>query len=81
MWAATLHLMPRLDVIGYAFVDSSIGLMLAALLWLLYSPSSPRCGRAGRILWSRGTGYLAGQFGDPRLGSHILLGVVIGLAM
>ncbi len=81
MWIFDLHLSPRFAVIGYAFEDLSIGLTLAFLLWLMYMALEPAV-RArwphSLITWNR---LIAGQFGDPRLGSHILLGVVIGLAM
>ena len=80
-WMFHLHLSPRLDVIGYAFEDASFGLTLAGILWLMYMALEPAV-RArwphSLITWNR---LISGQIGDPRLGSHILLGVVIGVAM
>jgi len=78
---ATLHLVPDLHVLGYAAEQASEGLMSACLIWVLYLALEPAV-RArwphSLVTWNR---LLAGQLRDPKLGSHILLGVVIGMAM
>jgi serine/threonine protein kinase len=81
MWIFNLHLTPRFAVFGYALEDASLGLTLSFLLWLMYMALEPAV-RArwphSLITWNR---LIGGQIHDPTLGSHILLGVVVGVAM
>ena len=80
-WAARVHVVPRVQLLGYAFEFLSIGVTIAGLLWLLYQALEPAV-RArwphSLVTWNR---LLAGQFVDPRVGSHILIGTVVGVAM
>jgi serine/threonine-protein kinase len=75
------HFIPRTDMIGYLSLNIAGALTLAMLLWTLYIALEPAV-RArwphSLITWNR---LLAGQFGDARLGSHILTGTVLGVAM
>jgi hypothetical protein len=78
---ASKHVIPRFDILGFGFEDIGFGLGLCGLLWLLYIALEPAV-RArwphSLITWNR---LLAGQIGDPRLGSHILIGAVLGIAI
>jgi serine/threonine-protein kinase len=76
-----MHVVPRLAVIGYVVTDVAMGLLMATLLWLLYIALEPAV-RArwphSLITWSR---LLAGKFADPWVGSHILIGSALGMAL
>jgi hypothetical protein len=75
------HMMPRSEVIGYFFNDLGAGLFLCTMLWLMYLALEPAVRSRwphSMITWNR---LLAGQIGDPRVGSHILIGSVLGMAM
>ncbi len=78
---ANFHLVPDFAIFGFAFTNFAIGLGLCGILWLFYIALEPLI-RArwphSLITWNR---LLAGQFRDPRLASHILIGVVIGMAI
>ena len=78
-WAATAHVVPRFELMSFALNQLSVGLALCAFAWVLYIAVEPAL-RArwpqSLITWNR---LLAGRFGDPRLGSHILIGVAVGL--
>ncbi len=77
----TFHVIPRTDMLGYVVQNLSFGLAMAVLLWVMYIAVEPAV-RArwphSLITWNR---LLAGQIGDPRLGSHILLGIALGIAL
>lgn len=72
------HIVPRGEMFGYVFYDMGFGVALAMLFWLLYIALEPVV-RArwphSLITWNRA---LAAQFGDPRVGSHILIGAAAG---
>ncbi len=76
-----IHVIPSFDMVTFLFEQLSVGLALVTLLWLGYVALEPAV-RArwphSLITWNR---LLAGNLGDPRLGSHILMGVVVGMAM
>jgi serine/threonine protein kinase len=78
---STFHIVPQLTVIEFFMEQIALGVALAMMLWVLYIALEPMV-RArwphSMITWNR---LLAGQFGDPRLGSHILVGAVIGTGM
>ena len=80
-WLAAQHIVPNADMIDYFFHNLSIGVALGGAVWLLYMALEPAV-RArwphSLITWNR---LLAGNFGDPRLGSHILVGVVLGMLL
>ena len=80
-WLAAQHIVPNADMIDYFFHNLSIVLALGGAVWLLYMALEPAV-RArwphSLITWNR---LLAGNFGDPRLGSHILVGVVLGMLL
>ncbi|HLJ48725.1 MAG TPA: serine/threonine-protein kinase [Bryobacteraceae bacterium] len=75
------HLVPDFAVLGFAFNNLAVGLGLCGILWLFYIALEPMI-RArwphSLITWNR---LMAGQIRDPRLASHILIGVVIGMAI
>jgi serine/threonine-protein kinase len=77
----TTHFVPLFDDVDFLFVNAGLDVLLCAILWVFYIALEPAV-RArwphSMITWNR---LLAGQFGDPRLGSHILVGVVMGVAM
>jgi predicted Ser/Thr protein kinase len=81
IFTVNFHVVPRMDVVSFFMLQLSFGLAMASLFWLLYIALEPAV-RArwphSMITWNR---LLAGQLGDPRLGSHILVGAVIGTAM
>ncbi len=80
-WICRRHMMPRTSLIGYAFEDLSVGFAVAAVMWLLYLALEPMV-RArwphSLITWNR---MLAGKFADPRVGSHILIGMAIATVL
>lgn len=77
----TTHFVPRSEILDFLFTNTGLYLLLCTLLWLAYIALEPAV-RArwphSLITWTR---LLAGHAGDPRLGSHILVGVGMGLAM
>jgi predicted Ser/Thr protein kinase len=79
--SVTFHVIPRLDMVDFTFNNLAFGLAMAGILWLIYLALEPAV-RArwphSMITWNR---LLAGQFNDPRLGSHILVGVAMGVGM
>ena len=81
MSAAGIHLIPNFSATGYVFDELCFAVALSFLMWLLYIALEPAV-RArwphSLITWNR---LIAGRFGDPRLGSHILMGCVIAMAM
>jgi serine/threonine protein kinase len=80
-WLPRVHPIPRMEMIGYSFSSAGIPALMAGMLWLVYMAIEPAV-RAkwphSLITWNR---LLAGKFMDPLFGSHVLLGLVIGLAM
>lgn len=76
-----IHLVPSFDMVSLLFENLSVGLALVALLWLAYIALEPAV--RGRwphslITWNR---LMAGNFGDPRVGSHVLMGMVIAMVL
>lgn len=80
-WLPVLHPIPRSEMIGYLFENLGTPALYGGLLWLVYIAIEPAV-RAkwphSLITWNR---LLAGQFMDARLGSHIVTGMALGLAM
>jgi serine/threonine-protein kinase len=78
---ATTHWAPRFEMIDFLTENVGVYLLLCGLLWLGYIALEPAV-RArwphSLITWNR---LLAGRLGDPRLGSHVLVGVAMGVAM
>ena len=81
IFSVNMHVIPRMEMVGFVWLNLAFGLTMSAVFWLLYMALEPAV-RArwphSLITWNR---LLAGQLGDPRLGSHILVGVVIGVGM
>jgi predicted Ser/Thr protein kinase len=81
MFSVNMHVVPRMDFVGFVGQNLAMSIALAALFWVVYVALEPAVRSRwphSLITWNR---LLAGQFGDPRLGSHILLGTVIGMGM
>src|SRR5579884_213842 len=80
-WLARIHIVPRFDMLDFAFSNLGLGLLLASIFWLVYMALEPAV-RARwphtLITWNRA---LAGRLGDPRVGSHILIGVTAGTVL
>ena len=80
-WIFRHHMVPRSEVMGYAFVDFSLAFAICALIWLAYMALEPMV-RArwphSLITWNR---VLAGNIRDARVGSHILIGVAVGVTL
>jgi serine/threonine-protein kinase len=78
-WLVKQHIIPTAKMLDYVFQNVSVGVALGLLVWCLYLALEPAV-RArwphSLITWNR---LLAGSFKDPRLGSHILMGVVLGM--
>jgi serine/threonine-protein kinase len=76
-----IHFIPSLDMLGYLFENLSTALAMSAILWMAYIALEPAV-RArwphSLITWNR---LLNGQWGDPRLGSHVLVGATLGMAI
>ncbi len=76
-----IHVIPSFDTATYAFEALCFAVALSFVMWLLYIALEPAV-RArwphSLITWNR---LMAGHLGDPRLGSHILMGCVIAMAM
>jgi predicted Ser/Thr protein kinase len=81
IFSVNMHVVPRTDMVSFITLNLAFGLAMSSVFWLLYMALEPAV-RArwphSMITWNR---LLAGQLGDPRLGSHILVGVVIGVGM
>jgi predicted Ser/Thr protein kinase len=81
IFLVNMHIVPRTDMVGFITQNLAFGLAMSSVFWLLYMALEPAV-RArwphSMITWNR---LLAGQLGDPRLGSHILVGAVIGTGM
>jgi serine/threonine protein kinase len=81
-WLAGLHIVPDPGgMMNTALENVGVALAFAVVIWLLYVALEPAV-RArwphSLITWNR---LLAGQFGDPLLGSHVLFGCVMGVAL
>jgi serine/threonine-protein kinase len=80
-WLTTAHLTPTTDVIWQFFSAFGEYLFSASLMWLLYLALEPAL-RAkwpqAIITWNR---LLSGKFLDEQVGSHILMGVFLGVFM
>jgi len=80
-WLAVQHMIPPADMLDYVLENLSLSVATGGLAWLLFMSLEPMV-RArwphSLITWNR---LLAGNFGDPRLGSHILMGVVLGMTL
>jgi len=80
-WLVSTHLLPGTDTVGYFFSALGDYLLSSAIIWLLYLALEPML-RArwpqAIITWNR---LLSGKFMDEQLGSHILLGVFLGIFM
>ncbi len=80
-WLVSAHLLPSTDTVWYFFSAFGDCLFSSALMWLLYLALEPML-RArwpqAIITWNR---LLSGKFLDEQLGSHILLGVFLGIFM
>ncbi len=78
---ADTHLMPSFTVLAYLFADLGLGVLISGLLWLLYVAIEPAV-RARwpqcLITWNR---LLAGNIRDPRVASHILIGLTLGAGL
>jgi serine/threonine-protein kinase len=76
-----MHFIPSLNMLGYLFENLSGALAISAILWMAYVALEPAV-RArwphSLITWNR---LLNGQWGDSRLGSHILVGAAMGMAL
>jgi serine/threonine-protein kinase len=80
-WLAVQHIIPTGGMLDYVLENVSGSIATAGLAWLLYMSLEPMV-RARwphtLITWNR---LLAGNYTDARLGSHVLMGVVLGLAL
>jgi serine/threonine protein kinase len=78
---ADLHIIPNLNLVNYVLVDIGVSLVAGVLIWALYLALEPMI-RARwphtLITWTRA---LAGQFRDPRVGAHLLIGATAGMAI
>lgn len=78
--AALLHVIPTFETIIYIFERLSVSLLFAAVIWLLFISLEPAV-RARwphtLITWNRLT---TGQWRDPGVASHILIGLAFGVA-
>jgi serine/threonine-protein kinase len=76
-----MHFIPSLDMVSYLFENLSGALAMSAVLWMAYIALEPAV-RArwphSPITWNR---LLNGQLGDSRLGSHVLVGAALGMAI
>jgi predicted Ser/Thr protein kinase len=78
-WFLMAHLLPSFDTIWYFFGAIGDWLFSGVIMWMLYLALEP--GLRARwpkaiITWNR---LLNGKFMDEQLGSHILLGVFMGI--
>jgi predicted Ser/Thr protein kinase len=80
-WMASQHIIPSAAMLDPLLENLSGAVATAALVWVIYMALEPLV-RArwphSLITWNR---LLAGNVGDPRLGSHILMGVVLGMIL
>jgi predicted Ser/Thr protein kinase len=80
-WAAKVHAVPADDTIGLFFGAAGDWLFEAMIVWILYIALEPAV-RArwphSIVSWNR---LLAGKWLDAQVGSHILIGAVIGSAV
>jgi serine/threonine-protein kinase len=76
-----MHIIPSFDMVGFTFMSFGPVLFLSALLWVAYIALEPAV-RArwphSLITWNR---LMNGEFGDPRVGSHILAGITLAMAL
>ena len=75
------HNVPTLHELQLFFVAVGWGLILAALVWLIYIALEPHVRRRWphvMISWSR---LLAGEFRDPLVGRDLLVGIVLGISL
>ena len=81
IWLGTVHAVPNSGMIGLALSSLADWLLWGAGLWLLYLALEPSV-RAhwphSVVTWNR---LLAGQWKDPQVASHILIGAAAGAAV
>ncbi|HET7840807.1 MAG TPA: serine/threonine-protein kinase, partial [Terriglobia bacterium] len=80
-WALMANHVAETYELFLLFMGASGSLFIAALIWLLYIALEPYVRRRwpqALVSWSR---LLAGQFRDPLVGRHVLIGVVLGMAL
>jgi hypothetical protein len=77
-WASKVHAVPAEDSIGLFFGAAGEWLIQALVVWILYIALEP----AVRARWPHSlvswTRALADKWGDPQVGSHVLIGAVMG---
>ena len=79
IWLLTMHPVPSTEMIDQVFFNVAWAVGMGCVLWVLYIALEPAV-RArwpqSMVTWNR---VLAGQFGDPRVASHLLLGIALGV--
>lgn len=77
-WTGRVHAVPHLFLVFAFFQSAGDWLLSGALVWLLYLALEPAL-RArwphSIVTWNR---LLAGRWLDPQVGSHILIGAMVG---
>jgi len=80
LWACRSHIVAGQQTFGYFMLAISSGLLLGAVMWMLYLAIEPWIRRnwpQAIISWSR---LVSGQLRDPVVGRDILFGVAFGAA-
>jgi serine/threonine-protein kinase len=80
-WAGRVHAVPDDEMLNLFFAAAGDWLFSAMIIWVLYLALEPAV-RArwphSIVSWNR---LLAGQWLDPQVGSHVLIGAAMGTAL
>ena len=81
VWLGNVHAVPSSDMIGLTVASLATWLLAGTVMWLLYLALEPAV-RAhwphSLVTWNR---LVAGEWKDPRVASHILIGAAVGAAV
>ena len=80
VWLCFGHFVPKNDTVVIVVLAMSIALFISALTWMTYMALEPWVRRQwphSIIAWTR---LLSGKVRDPRVGTDVLFGVLLGLA-
>jgi predicted Ser/Thr protein kinase len=80
-WIGRVHPIPSEDMLNLAYSVAGDSLLFAASVWLLYVALEPALRSRwphAIVTWNR---ILAGRWKDAQVGSHILIGAALGMAL
>lgn len=77
-WTLVAHHLPRLPEVAVILMGLTDNLLVAILIWVLYVALEPYVRRRWPLTMISWTRVLNGQFRDPVVGGHLLVGILFG---